>query len=326
MEKELKELVITFENCEDIVIPRNAIGEFSIDGIHTIVKRIASNSISEYTVADEIIMEIFKEGNQKYRPFGGLEENETLTRLSEYKDITSITVKFTDQTEEIFWVCYDEGDKEGVLGAENINEDIYTSELGNIYIVISNKVKKVIDCFDLEHINNKDAIDFEKDMYGIGVEESEIVSLSDNELPDLYRYVYLFFQNDDQTLAVRVEDLDSGWKWICQDEDLKGKIPVFWKYPNKKINSFIMETEKNGKMDIEEIKRKHTVHDDYYWHTERWSDGDLEAALENAEFPVTDENICKLRDSCHDIFKDKSERNEAIAMIVSEVFGENENV
>jgi len=56
------------------------------------------------------------------------------------------------------------------------------------------------------------------------------------------------------------------------------------------------------------------------WYTERWCDGDLVVALENAEISVTQENICKLREACKGIFDDKSERNEMIAQMAHETF------
>jgi len=57
-----------------------------------------------------------------------------------------------------------------------------------------------------------------------------------------------------------------------------------------------------------------------YWYTERWSDGDLEVALKNADIPATGKNTRKLRDVCRGIFDDKSERNEMIAQMAHETF------
>jgi len=57
-----------------------------------------------------------------------------------------------------------------------------------------------------------------------------------------------------------------------------------------------------------------------YWYTERWCDADLEAGLENADIPVTEDNIQKLREACKGIFDDKSERNEMIVQMAHEIF------
>lgn len=89
------------------------------------VRRVASNSISKHIVANEIIMEIFEEGNLRYKPFGCLDESKTLKHLSSFRDITLITAVYEDEPEDTFYIHYDEGEQEGILGAENINEDIY---------------------------------------------------------------------------------------------------------------------------------------------------------------------------------------------------------
>ena len=216
MEKEVKELIIGFENCEDITIARNGIGEFLLDGIHPVIRRIACNSISKYWVADEVVMEIFKEADRAYHPFGCLDEARTLERLTAFSDITSITVCYTDGSEETYLVNYDEGENEETLGAENINEDIYVSDLGNVYIVIS-KDKKVKDLFDKESINDSKETGFRKDMMDIGIEEPETVKLSDEQLPVLYRYIYLNFSDGSQSLAVRTENEYGSWTWAYEN-------------------------------------------------------------------------------------------------------------
>jgi hypothetical protein len=116
--------------------------------------------------------------------------------------------------------------------------------------VISNEKKKVADYFNLDEINDKEKVAFCKDMMDIGIVESEEKEISDDSLPELYRYVYLNHKNNDQSLAVRVEDPDSGWKWIYEDKDDRGKLPISWKYPNSKLNSFIKEQNHGKWFDI----------------------------------------------------------------------------
>jgi len=254
---EVKELNIVFENCEEITIPKNVIGTLLIEKIHPVIQRIACNSISKYYVADEIVMEIFKEGDIKYKPFGCSEEESTLKRLSQYADITGIEIVYKNGEKENLLVDYDEGENEGTLGAPNINEDIYVSELENIYIVIS-KDKKVKDYFDKERINDEKIVNSYKDMLNIGIEEPEKVEISDENLPDLYRYVYLYFKDNRSSLAIRVKDNDSGWKWIYEDEkdENKGKLPISWKYPNSKIDKFIMRKHPEDRFNVERLKEK----------------------------------------------------------------------
>lgn len=56
------------------------------------------------------------------------------------------------------------------------------------------------------------------------------------------------------------------------------------------------------------------------WHTEVWTDEDLVNALEYRCFPVTSENISKLRDACRDLFDDLSGRNEQIDNVCVRLF------
>lgn len=45
-------------------------------------------------------MEIFNEGNYLYKPFGCMDEEELLTRLVKFNDITSITTIYEDGSED----------------------------------------------------------------------------------------------------------------------------------------------------------------------------------------------------------------------------------
>jgi hypothetical protein len=248
--KGLKQIEIGFENCETITISKNMIGRFSLDDIRPVIRRIACNAINKYWVAGEVQMEIFRCGNQKYKPFGQLEEQDMLERLSEYKDITSIDILYEDGTTESYLVDYDEGEYEGCLGAENINEHIYISDLGNIYVVIS-KDKKIEDFFGNE-INDNKVVEFRKDMMDIGIEEPEEHDFANDNMPDPYRYVFL----DDgkhEILAVLVDDKSNGWKIISESDDERIE-PIRWKYPNEKLDRFLEEQNKGKKLDIDILK------------------------------------------------------------------------
>ncbi|WP_373262120.1 hypothetical protein [Hungatella hathewayi] len=257
MDKELREIIVGFENCEEIIIPGIAIGAFLIDGIHPVIRRVACNSICKYFVADEVVMEIFKEGNYKYKPFGCLDEKDSLERLSEHNDISSLTIVYKDETMDTFMVPYSE-DENGYI-EENLNEDKYISDLNNVYIVISTENKTVKDYFDLEEINDENSINHAKDMMDIGIEEEKVVELSKDSLPELYEYVYIQDKDGNNALAVRVEDDDSGWKWVYEDIEKKGMIPVNWKYPNTKIREFIKNKNIEGKFSLDTLKDKYST-------------------------------------------------------------------
>lgn len=108
--KEIKDLYFTLENCEKIHIPKNAIGDLHIGGFRNIINRIACNSISKYTVADEFAIELYRDSSINYTTEGMFLFDEDITkksemdhifdRLTNFKDITQIIVKFEDDSYE----------------------------------------------------------------------------------------------------------------------------------------------------------------------------------------------------------------------------------
>lgn len=77
------------------------------------------------------------------------------------------------------------------------------------------------------------------------------------------------------------------------------------------VNELIEKLEQDS--EITEDKTK-------YWAEERWSNEDLEAALEYDAIEPTLENIEKLRKACIGLFDDKTENNEMIQAKVREIF------
>lgn len=163
--KDLKSIDIILENCEVIKIDGNDIGDFYLGKIETEIARLAVNSIAEYQIANKVMIELFKRADVNYNPFGMEETESVFNRLTTWHDITGIDVNYEDGDVKGFLVSYDEGKDEGKLGAPNINEDTYVSELGHLYIVISKEKEKVSDLFDIETINNKDIINYKERMY-----------------------------------------------------------------------------------------------------------------------------------------------------------------
>lgn len=156
--KHIESIEFVFENCECFSIDANYFGEFLIDDIHYSIQRIASNSIFKMAIADTIVIELFSEGDREYHPFGALETTTIFERLQKYNDITQVIIHYEDQTEETYFVNWAEGDE-----FENKNQSICKSDLGNFYIVISEE-KDFSTFFDTEYMNDKDYIDFAKEM------------------------------------------------------------------------------------------------------------------------------------------------------------------
>lgn len=156
--KHIESIEFVLENCEGFSIDASYFGAFLIDDIHYSIQRIASNSIVKMAIADTIVIELFSEGDREYRPFGALEKTTIFERLQKYNDITQIIVHYEDQTEETYFANWAEGDD-----FENKNQNVCKSDLGNLYIVISEE-KDFSTFFDTEYMNDKDYIDFAKGM------------------------------------------------------------------------------------------------------------------------------------------------------------------
>lgn len=156
--KHIESIEFVLENCEGFSIDANYFGAFLIDDLHYSIQRIASNNIVKMAIADTIVIELFSEGDREYRPFGALEKTTIFERLQKYNDITQVVVHYEDQTEETCFVNWAEGDD-----CENKNQSVCKSDLGNLYIVISEE-KDFSTFFDAEYMNDKDYINFTKDM------------------------------------------------------------------------------------------------------------------------------------------------------------------
>ena len=156
--KHIKSIEFVFENCESFNIDTNYFGAFLIDDIRYSIQRIACNSIVKMAIADTMVIELFSEGDREYRPFGALEKTTIFERLQKFNDITQIIVHYEDQTEEAYFTDWAEGDD-----CENKNQSVCKSDLGNLYIVISEE-KDFSTFFDTEYMNDKDDIDFTKDV------------------------------------------------------------------------------------------------------------------------------------------------------------------
>lgn len=163
---EVKYIELLLENCENIVLPRNVLGNVYIGKIYNEVARIACNSIRRVTCADEVALEIFPEANTLGVRVPNFNDNTILDRLCKYRDVTHINVVYEDDTKQ--YICVDYHSESDMLGADNEYQKNYLSDLGALYIVIS-KDKGIADFFDFSVINDKEYIEHVKIMYDIGV-------------------------------------------------------------------------------------------------------------------------------------------------------------
>ena len=97
----IRKIELGLENCETITIDGKYIGHFYAGDIKKEIARVACNDNSMHEICHSFCIEIHKDANKKYAPFG-IEKDETLTfnRLMEWNDITDITIHLYDQYDE----------------------------------------------------------------------------------------------------------------------------------------------------------------------------------------------------------------------------------
>lgn len=159
--KNVTKVRIEFENCEDVTIPIQCFGDFYLGDIETRVRRVACNSICQYPIAHEVYFELFAEANTMSSEYPeGFWDTNVLERIQVFDDITHLTLYFDDNSPaETYAVDYD--DESPALGARNLNQKTYLSDLGNLYVVIQ-KGKDIKDHFTDFVINDEESIAFKK--------------------------------------------------------------------------------------------------------------------------------------------------------------------
>ena len=153
--KFIKSIDIDLENCDYIHIEPEYIGHFDLANIQRDIWRCGCNALGDSLTAGDVAIEIFKEVGDYHCFLDGKTES-VIKRLTDYKDITSITIYYggDNNEQETIYTVYDD---EEIFGADNKYEKTYISELGNLYIVIS-KDKDIEDFFNKEEINDKENI------------------------------------------------------------------------------------------------------------------------------------------------------------------------
>ena len=248
---DIKEIELVFENCESMTVPRNVIGQFDVEDVCTHIHRVAANAISKYQVANKIAIEIFSEFDSEYFPFDVHDEDwkdSRFHRIVTCNDITSIEVVYQDDTRDIFYADFD-GEY------DNANQKSMISSLGNLYIVIG-KDMSMSNIFSDEYVEDKEAVQLRKNLFDIGIEEEKYHPFTEDSLPDLYRYVYLEDERN-SCLAIRVEDQNSGWRFVYEESDRVVHFPVKWMYPKSNIVSFLDVHNKEKGFTVEQIKQKY---------------------------------------------------------------------
>ena len=248
----VKEICLVLENCDSITFPANVIGDFRIEKINEEVERIAINCIAKVIYANSIFIEIYKDGNIEYAQFGFLEDQiKKFERLKDSNDITSIEIKYEDDTVDSYFVDYDESN-DG-LGAPNINEKTYISSYGNLYIVID-KEKELKDFVNLEEIEDEKHMNYFHKIWDIGIEKEKVHNISTSCLPELYRFVYVMDDLSHQELAIRV--MENGVSRFIYDDPKQDIYPTKWQYPTKSIDKFLKKEYRDKNFNPYKLKKE----------------------------------------------------------------------
>ena len=165
----LKDITFNLENCEMITIDGKYIGDFEVSDLTTSISRIACNAISQVDGANTIAIEIHKNADSEYHPFGQKDYSTTVFKRLMADDIASIEFtlesQYSDTIESktyhyfVDWTGYNMDSNEA--------QKHYLSKDGNLYIVIKEGAQ-IEDFFDKESIDNSEEMSFHFKMYHVG--------------------------------------------------------------------------------------------------------------------------------------------------------------
>ena len=269
----LLSIELVLENCEVINIPIKYIGYLLAENFKRVL-HINNGTFSDDMICKSFVIEIFNniDSEIEYHPFGQDKKESIIKRLSLYPDITQIEFIYEDKTEH-FYIDWNDNDHNGET---NVYQDIYVSDLGNIYISIckDKKLKDYFDEEDFESFNDREYImnrKLDMNLYD-PVDQEKEHKFCREDLPEFYKYVYLSIKNSNtghssSILAVRVPDKDSVFKFIFEPndrnatDDNKTIIYDTWSYPSIKISNFITEEHEEDKdgFTIREIMQRYPL-------------------------------------------------------------------
>lgn len=169
--KTVRALELHFENCESLRLETNVLGCVHLGKISKEISRIGCNCIAEQYFVMEVALEIFAEAEELsswtecYDP-----DQFKLRRIEEYNDISCIKVFYEDGTDHVYYINYNAETE--MLGAPNVNQISRFSNLGNLYVVISED-RDFEYYFSDEKINDEEYMSFIKTAYDIGAKHEE---------------------------------------------------------------------------------------------------------------------------------------------------------
>lgn len=151
---------IVFRRGDELTVPPKYLGELYLAKYSKEAKRAADNTITETETVGIVAMEVFSEFDGDYE-YSFVDNVCTVFDRLKHRDIEKIVLYFEDGTSSSYEVDYDIGENK-YLGAENVNEKVYQSDLGNLYIVIDRNAD-ISNHFNMDTINDAWFMKYHKD-------------------------------------------------------------------------------------------------------------------------------------------------------------------
>ena len=146
--KNIEAIEFVFENCECITVDSKYIGDLLIEGFETKVRKLGVNAIREYTSCERIDLIIYKDGNTTSESYG--DEYSVFDRILSWNDITSIYLKYEDDTEQEIFVPW-EGENDYYDVCNNEAQSSFISD-EHLYLTINKDCQNVHDVYTDETV------------------------------------------------------------------------------------------------------------------------------------------------------------------------------
>lgn len=133
--REIKSVILGFENCEVLEIPYSFIGLMELSNIKTSMSAVKQygNELTSRQECGTFVMALNRGLNgskEHYLTSWSMEK--PIDRIHSYKDIVSVEIVFTDETKDEFYLNWDETDD----GYTNVNQNTQMNKLGDLFIEV----------------------------------------------------------------------------------------------------------------------------------------------------------------------------------------------
>ena len=146
--KNIEAIEFVFENCECLTVDSKYIGDLLIEGFKTNVRKLGVNAIRECTSWERIDLIIYKDGNTTSESYG--DKYSVFDRILNWNDITSIYLKYEDDTEQEIFVPWDD-ENDYYYNVNNKAQSSFVSD-EHLYLTINKDCQSVHDVYTDETV------------------------------------------------------------------------------------------------------------------------------------------------------------------------------